>query len=133
MRGFRKIYYEVNYTTSFSAKVSWLSRLSSKELCVGLMWASSENQAGVVARLMVCHGIFRHQASLASCVLCAVKREHLEVVRLLTADLRVPLDVTNKQGLSPIQTTDNQEIRQHLRTEQRRWDCSSNLVFMTKT
>ena len=101
--------------------MSWLSRLSSKELCVGLMWASSENQAGVVTRLMVCHGIFRHQASLASCVLCAVKREHLEVVRLLTADLRVPLDITNKQGLSPLQTTDNQDIRNLLRTEQRRY------------
>ena len=102
------------------SKVGLLSRLSSKEQCVGLMWASSQNQAGVVARLMVCHDLYRHQTSLASCLLCAVKREHLEVVRLLTADLRVPLDVTNKQGLSPIQTTDNQEIRQLLRTEQRR-------------
>ena len=84
------------------------------------MWACSENQTGVVARLLLCHHIFRYQASLASCVLCAVKRQHLEVVRLLTADLRVPLDITNKQGLSPLQTTDNQDIRQLLRTEQKR-------------
>ena len=88
---------------------------------MGLMWACSENQSRVVARLLVCHDIFRHQASLASCVLCAIKRQHLEVVRLLTADLRVPLDITNKQGLSPLQTTDNQDIKNLLRTEQRRY------------
>ena len=110
------------------SKVGWLSRLSSKEQCVGLMWASSQNQAGVVARLMVCHGIFRHQASLASCVLCGVKRQHLEVVRLLTADLRVPLDITNKQGLSPLQTTDNQDIKNLLRTEQRRYIWAQLLI-----
>ena len=102
-------------------KVSWLCRLSSKEQCVGLMWACSENQAGVVARLLACHQLYRHQTSLASCLLCAVKREHLEVLRLLTADLRVPLDITNKQGLAPLQTTDNQVIRELLRTEQRRY------------
>ena len=84
------------------------------------MWACSENQTGVVGRLMLCHGIFRHQASLASCVLCGIKRDHLEVVRLLTADIRVPLDITNKQGRSPMQTTENPDMRHLLRTEQRR-------------
>ena len=124
---FRTLYIEggtfgkANEMLHVPCKVGWLSRLSSKELCVGLMWACSENQTLVVARLLACHHIFRHQASLASCVLCAVKRQHLEVVRLLTADLRVPLDITNKQGLAPLQTTDNQDIKELLRTEQRRY------------
>ena len=69
----------------------------------------------------MCHNIYRHQASLASCVMCGVKRGHLEVLRTLTADLRVPLDIRNKQGLSPLQTTEDQTIIELLRTEYKRY------------
>ena len=43
----------------------WLSRLSSKEVCVGLMWAASTDQLEVLERLMEVETIFSLRSSLA--------------------------------------------------------------------
>ena len=64
--------------------------------------------------------IYRQQASLASCLMCAVKRGHTQLVRILTADLRVPVNITNKQGLSAGQTTEDPDIIQLLQSEHKR-------------
>ena len=73
--------------------------------------------------------IYKQQTSLASCVMCAVKRGHREVVRTLTADLRVPVNITNKQGLSPLQTTEDPDIIQLLQSEQKRYTLHGECIF----
>ena len=40
---------------------SWLSRLSGKEVCVGMMWAASNNMTHILCRLMLVNGVFKHK------------------------------------------------------------------------
>ena len=99
---------------------SWMSKLSAKEICVGLMWASSNNMTSVISRLMECPSIYGHKTSLASCLMCACKRGNVDCVRILLSDIRVPLDIINKAGQSPSQLTDNQKILRILQEEKKR-------------
>ena len=87
----------------------------SQQQSVGLMWACSEGREKVVSRLLEIEEIFTHRFSLASCLMCAAKRNYTECVRLLLADNRVPVDTVNKDGLSPEEVTTNEEIRSLLR------------------
>lgn len=99
---------------------SWMSKLSAKEICVGLMWATSNNMTSIITRLMEVSSIYGHKTSLASCLMCACKRGNVDCVRILLADIRVPLDIINKSGQSPSQLTDNQKILRLLQEEKRR-------------
>ena len=99
----------------------WLSRLSSKEVCVGLMWAASTDQVEVLERLMEVETIFSLRSSLASCLMCAVKRGHTQSVRRLVAELRVPLDIANKAGAAPLNCTKDKEIHRIIQEEIERW------------
>ena len=85
------------------------------------MWAASGDQVEVVTRLMEVQTIFRHQSSLASCLMCAVKRGHVATVRRLVAETRVPLDIANKAGVAPINFTEDKEIRNIIQTEAARY------------
>ena len=67
---------------------------------------------------MISFDCFLFQTSLASCVMCGCKRGHVDCVRMLISDTRVPLDITNKAGVSLLQVTDNQEIVKMIQTEQ---------------
>ena len=87
---------------------------------MGLMWAASGDQVEVVTRLMEVEAILRHQSSLGSCLMCAVKRGHKETVRRLVTGTRLPLDIANKAGVAPINFTEDQEIRSIIQTEARR-------------
>ena len=88
---------------------------------MGLMWAASSDQVEVVTRLMEVQTIFRHQSSLASCLMCAVKRGHVATVRRLVMEARVPLDIANKAGVAPINFTEDKEIRNIIQTEAARY------------
>ena len=88
---------------------------------MGLMWAASGDQVEVVTRLMEVQTIFRHQSSLASCLMCAVKRGHVATVRRLVTETRVPLDIANKAGVAPINFTEDKEIRNIIQTEAARY------------
>ena len=85
------------------------------------MWAASSDQVEVVTRLMEVQTIFRHQSSLASCLMCAVKRGHVATVRRLVMETRVPLDIANKAGVAPINFTEDKEIRNIIQTEAARY------------
>ena len=98
----------------------WMSRLSGKEICVGMMWSISNNMTELLTRLMREQSVFYQKTSLASCLMCACKRGHEECVRILLEDLRVPIDVSNKAGLTPGQVTTNPNIIKLLKHEQNR-------------
>ena len=102
---------------------------------MGLMWAASGDQVEVVTRLMEVQTIFRHQSSLASCLMCAVKRGHVATVRRLVMETRVPLDIANKAGVAPINFTEDKEIRNIIQTEAARYIHStyldSNFLYLS--
>ena len=103
----------------------WMSRLSSKEMCVGMMWSISNNMTSVLSRLMQEEAVYCQKTSLASCLMCGCKRGHVECVRLLLGDERVPLEVTNKAGVTPGQITESEEIVKMIKFEQRRYQSQS--------
>ena len=96
------------------------------QLCVGMMWAASEDRAPVLARLMREQGVFAHPGSLASCLMCAAVRGHVSCVALLVADPRVPLHVATRAGVSPLQLTHNQEVAALVQKEHER--CTQSKV-----
>jgi len=68
----------------------------------------------VVKALLRQEELFSHRFSVASSLMCACKRGHLSCVEALIQDVRVPLDIVNKEGLGLEEVINNRYTKKQI-------------------